>query len=179
MLPPSRTGRQRSKTDQSGPSSKRKPRKSGTLCWVRVSLYKCVVARDGIEPPTPAFSGPRSTTELSGLGVDPGVCAEAQRASGSGSSGRADSEPADDSPSIPKLMHCAKPLCPRYAQNTQHQGPLYLVRTHVPRRTPAGEVSSNACSHRPRSWRSRSSAFTTPPRSTRRDESDPRKGRHR
>jgi hypothetical protein len=27
-----------------------------------------VVARDGIEPPTPAFSGPRSTTELSGLG---------------------------------------------------------------------------------------------------------------
>jgi hypothetical protein len=25
------------------------------------------VARDGIEPPTPAFSGPRSTTELSGL----------------------------------------------------------------------------------------------------------------
>jgi hypothetical protein len=27
------------------------------------------VARDGIEPPTPAFSGPRSTTELSGLGT--------------------------------------------------------------------------------------------------------------
>ncbi len=27
-----------------------------------------MVARDGIEPPTPAFSGPRSTTELSGLG---------------------------------------------------------------------------------------------------------------
>ena len=26
-----------------------------------------VVARDGIEPPTPAFSGPRSTTELPGL----------------------------------------------------------------------------------------------------------------
>ena len=26
------------------------------------------MARDGIEPPTPAFSGPRSTTELSGLG---------------------------------------------------------------------------------------------------------------
>ena len=25
-----------------------------------------VVARDGIEPPTPAFSGPRSTTELPG-----------------------------------------------------------------------------------------------------------------
>ena len=30
---------------------------------------KEVVARDGIEPPTPAFSGPRSTTELSGLGM--------------------------------------------------------------------------------------------------------------
>ena len=29
--------------------------------------YLKVVARDGIEPPTPAFSGPRSTTELSGL----------------------------------------------------------------------------------------------------------------
>src|ERR1700691_5375496 len=27
-----------------------------------------MVARDGIDPPTPAFSGPRSTTELSGLG---------------------------------------------------------------------------------------------------------------
>src|SRR3981081_2210527 len=28
-----------------------------------------MVARDGIEAPTPAFSGPRSTTELSGLGI--------------------------------------------------------------------------------------------------------------
>jgi hypothetical protein len=28
------------------------------------------VARDGIEPPTPAFSGPRSTTELPGLSAD-------------------------------------------------------------------------------------------------------------
>jgi hypothetical protein len=35
-------------------------------CWTLVDLG--VVARDGIEPPTPAFSGPRSTTELSGLG---------------------------------------------------------------------------------------------------------------
>ncbi len=33
-----------------------------------------VVARDGIEPPTPAFSGPRSTTELSGLGVCCALC---------------------------------------------------------------------------------------------------------
>jgi hypothetical protein len=38
-------------------------------------LYGClavidarVVAREGFEPPTPAFSGPRSTPELSGLG---------------------------------------------------------------------------------------------------------------
>ena len=29
-----------------------------------------MVARDGIEPPTPAFSGPRSTTELPGLSFD-------------------------------------------------------------------------------------------------------------
>ena len=29
-----------------------------------------MVARDGIEPPTPAFSGPRSTTELPGLSAD-------------------------------------------------------------------------------------------------------------
>ena len=28
------------------------------------------MARDGIEPPTPAFSGPRSTTELSGLSAN-------------------------------------------------------------------------------------------------------------
>ena len=28
------------------------------------------MARDGIEPPTPAFSGPRSTTELPGLSAD-------------------------------------------------------------------------------------------------------------
>src|SRR5476649_1162576 len=34
-----------------------------------IVLYLEVVARDGIEPPTPAFSGPRSTTELSGLGM--------------------------------------------------------------------------------------------------------------
>ena len=32
-----------------------------------------VVARDGIEPPTPAFSGPRSTTELPGLSAELGV----------------------------------------------------------------------------------------------------------
>ena len=37
-----------------------------------------MVARDGIEPPTPAFSGPRSTTELSGLRVEPFGAAEAQ-----------------------------------------------------------------------------------------------------
>src|SRR5260370_24917075 len=29
-----------------------------------------MVTRDGIEPPTPAFSGPRSTTELPGLSAD-------------------------------------------------------------------------------------------------------------
>ena len=33
-------------------------------------LFNLVVARDGIEPPTPAFSGPRSTTELPGLSAD-------------------------------------------------------------------------------------------------------------
>jgi hypothetical protein len=32
-----------------------------------------VVARDGIEPPTPAFSGPRSTTELPGLSAETSV----------------------------------------------------------------------------------------------------------
>lgn len=40
------------------------------LCTMRIVLgcdIAEVVARDGIEPPTPAFSGPRSTTELSGL----------------------------------------------------------------------------------------------------------------
>jgi hypothetical protein len=38
-------------------------------------LLILMVARDGIEPPTPAFSGPRSTTELSGLGVPRSACA--------------------------------------------------------------------------------------------------------
>ena len=37
-----------------------------------------VVARDGIEPPTPAFSGPRSTTELSGLGIGTPVIGDRQ-----------------------------------------------------------------------------------------------------
>jgi hypothetical protein len=37
------------------------------------AMFK-VVARDGIEPPTPAFSGPRSTTELSGLGKPKSTC---------------------------------------------------------------------------------------------------------
>jgi len=36
------------------------------------------VARDGIEPPTPAFSGPRSTTELSGLGMRTHVAGDRQ-----------------------------------------------------------------------------------------------------
>src|SRR5580704_9488237 len=35
-----------------------------------LELFKGMVARDGIEPPTPAFSGPRSTTELSGLSAN-------------------------------------------------------------------------------------------------------------
>jgi hypothetical protein len=39
----------------------------GSLFAIALWSWK-VVARDGIEPPTPAFSGPRSTTELSGLG---------------------------------------------------------------------------------------------------------------
>src|ERR1039457_4303936 len=34
------------------------------------NLLILMVARDGIEPPTPAFSGPRSTTELPGLSED-------------------------------------------------------------------------------------------------------------
>src|SRR5205807_9418350 len=40
-------------------------------CFYRFRLRVVIqmVARDGIEPPTPAFSGPRSTTELSGLGT--------------------------------------------------------------------------------------------------------------
>ena len=33
-------------------------------------LLILMVARDGIEPPTPAFSGPRSTTELPGLSAN-------------------------------------------------------------------------------------------------------------
>ena len=37
--------------------------------WNVQGCVMVVVARDGIEPPTPAFSGPRSTTELSGLGT--------------------------------------------------------------------------------------------------------------
>ncbi len=38
-----------------------------TRDWDVKGCVMVVVARDGIEPPTPAFSGPRSTTELSGL----------------------------------------------------------------------------------------------------------------
>ena len=41
-----------------------------------------VVARDGIEPPTPAFSGPRSTTELPGLSADLKLSAAADAGSG-------------------------------------------------------------------------------------------------
>ena len=56
---------------------------SGTalqLSLIFVQLLKRVVARDGIEPPTPAFSGPRSTTELSGLGINPPTgCAKSAR----------------------------------------------------------------------------------------------------
>ena len=47
----------------------------GVECESRFSTLdpkalQIVVARDGIEPPTPAFSGPRSTTELPGLRTD-------------------------------------------------------------------------------------------------------------
>ena len=39
-------------------------------CYKFRKLLELMVARDGIEPPTPAFSGPRSTTELPGLSAD-------------------------------------------------------------------------------------------------------------
>jgi hypothetical protein len=42
----------------------------GTSAAGTSSIKHGVVARDGIEPPTPAFSGPRSTTELPGLSAD-------------------------------------------------------------------------------------------------------------
>src|ERR1700733_7401252 len=41
-----------------------------------------MVARDGTEPPTPAFSGPRSTTELSGLGTKNALCRGSPRTPG-------------------------------------------------------------------------------------------------
>ena len=43
-----------------------------------------MVARDGIEPPTPAFSGPRSTTELPGLGMVVRLIRDSQVSSGAG-----------------------------------------------------------------------------------------------
>ena len=43
---------------------------NGVSAATVVAEIQKVVARDGIEPPTPAFSGPRSTTELPGLSRD-------------------------------------------------------------------------------------------------------------
>src|ERR1039458_9228097 len=40
------------------------------LSYIYSYIAQRMVARDGIEPPTPAFSGPRSTTELPGLSAD-------------------------------------------------------------------------------------------------------------
>src|ERR1700733_1249142 len=47
-----------------------------------------MVARDGIEPPTPAFSGPRSTTELSGLGESKGAASALVVSESAASGGR-------------------------------------------------------------------------------------------
>jgi hypothetical protein len=49
-----------------------KPRVSQGEAFLSIAskLLEIMVARDGIEPPTPAFSGPRSTTELPGLSAD-------------------------------------------------------------------------------------------------------------
>ena len=55
----------------SGSRSTTEPRKSQSAALDdEDDGLKEMVARDGIEPPTPAFSGPRSTTELPGLSAD-------------------------------------------------------------------------------------------------------------
>jgi hypothetical protein len=53
----------------------------------KFDLAEGVVARDGIEPPTPAFSGPRSTTELSGLSANYGLHVYAWIPDGAGEGG--------------------------------------------------------------------------------------------
>ena len=82
-----------------------------------------MVARDGIEPPTPAFSGPRSTTELSGLGLN-AYCGERQEHPQrycficarpiQGSSTADGSRQRKCNSSIATLRHTANSPCSRY-----------------------------------------------------------------
>ena len=80
-----------------------------------------MVARDGIEPPTPAFSGPRSTTELSGLGKPKGA-AFAQVVSESAISGEKPGQVSNcaqaTSPSITIRLPSANPLA--YTVSSRH-----------------------------------------------------------
>ena len=80
------------------------PRANLSACPPQVFLYVNweVVARDGIEPPTPAFSGPRSTTELSGLGRDYTVSARRQERH------RAFQNCAPSAPLVQRLSHTSQ-----------------------------------------------------------------------
>ena len=91
-------------------------------------MYRGVVARDGIEPPTPAFSGPRSTTELSGLGIK---------------------TPCRGSPRTPGRIASATPVAPVCREGNQPFKRFSSIATHAPsptrRRTPSSIPATLSC----------------------------------
>ena len=125
-----------------------------------------MVARDGIEPPTPAFSGPRSTTELPGLSADLRCISCAGFRMGTGAGGTSSNSSLQQLSQVyqsaraqptgrkrgPKLHYCLTPLgaCPTLLGN-HAEPPLASYLRHAPaklRRTYAGmRPRTSCCSH--------------------------------
>ena len=131
-----------------------------------LKLFDCrqvvwnVVARDGIEPPTPAFSGPRSTTELSGQTSLPASPAgEGQRTSGAAIRDRVGcvGKLARSGPSLTfwnrsrwfraQAQHCGKQL-PKYS-NAWAQSPT-RAPTQLPMHRHHLLLIARSCLHRNR-----------------------------
>src|SRR5580692_4181498 len=86
-----------------------------------------MVARDGIEPPTPAFSGPRSTTELSGLSANfhGAIFCAGSSVAGEMGENHEHCAPRTTSASIATPVLCAKPEDSR--QTTARAGGLHYT----------------------------------------------------
>jgi hypothetical protein len=101
-----------------------------------LQIAETMVARDGIEPPTPAFSGPRSTTELPGQ-----LLYRACAGSAVHSSGRDAASPSALIPESERDLIGAKPRARQLRQYSIQKPLLQAGPAPTSAASPAGEQS--------------------------------------